>query len=173
MFKFSTKLDKHKINKYSNFRLNNILPQMIIIATIIILLGIIFIYQGSMILAVIWLLFGFLYVPTVLIITKVSQRIFSNKPESDLIDTDEIYIFNEDEIIIQQTDITNECDKSEFLYSDVYAFFKTKTDYVLFFSKDHTHIIPRKSIIEGSTENFDDYMKNRLGDLFKSRDFSI
>lgn len=173
MFKFSTKLDKNKINKYSNFKMNNTLPLFIIIATVIIILGITFFFENKNILAIIWTLFGIFYTPVIFFAQKISQKIYNSKPESNMIDTDEIYIFNELEFTIQQREVGGFNVKESFKYFDIYKFYETENDYLLFFSKTQTHIIPKTSFIEGSEKLFESFMKDKLGDKYKKRSFKI
>ena len=141
MITFKTQLNQSKINRLTNFKLKKILFYMIILAILIIINGTVNIVKNNIFMGVFLIIFGIVYVPCVFFISKQSQKNDSTYKHFLHPNAYEIYTFNEEGVLIEQTDYKDFNAKFFSPYQNFYKLYKTKKEYVLYLSKIQIHII--------------------------------
>lgn len=173
MIEFRTKLDETKFKKLSNFQFKKILLPLILISILVITCGIINIIQKNIVFGVLWIIFGTLYIPCILLITKILQKKFDIDKQISHNNADETYFFNEFMVTIIQTDGKDFNAKGTYRYIDLYKIYKTKTDYIIYLNKDFVRIVPINSLVQGMTAELDKILKAQLKNHFIIKHFSI
>lgn len=173
MIEFRTKLDESKFKKLSTFQFKKILLPLILISILVIACGIINIIQKSVVFGILWIVFGTIYIPCILLITKIMQKRFDINKQIPHPNADETYFFNQLTFTIIQTDGKDFNSKATYRYMDIYKIYKTKTDYVIYLNKDYVRILPLDSIVQGTIAELDKILKLQLKNYFIIKHFSI
>jgi len=167
MYKFSTILNNSKIHKLKTFQLKKIFIAMIFISIGIIACGISCIIQNDLLFGIVWVCIGVLYIPLVFLFNKYSGNkdlTYKYIKHPDLIEN---YTFDENGVTIEQTNNKDYNFKNYFPYFNFYKFYKTKTDYFLYFNKDHVHILPIEDFNGDDIIKFEELIKSKIGKKFK------
>lgn len=152
------------LNKVSFKRLSILL---IIISLVFILLGIMNILDDDIFGGVIWIVVGILYVPFVILLTKIIQK-KSNKTMSLLsVETKERYQFDVEYITIYQQKGEDFYSETKTKYNYLFKAIETEGEFVLYISNVQAHVIPKNKIIEGTIEELREILSNNLKEKYK------
>ncbi|MGM9970559.1 MAG: YcxB family protein [Anaeroplasma sp.] len=160
---FDEKVTK-TLNKVSLKKLGLV---MVIISLLFILIGVFNIIDGDLTGFIIWVSVGILYIPLVILLTKIIQK-KSNKTLSLLsVQTKERYEFDNESIIIKQEKGDDYYSETRAKYNYLFKALETKDDFILYISNVQAHVIPKGKIIEGSVGELREILRRNLNDKFK------
>lgn len=116
---------------------------------------------------IIYICVGVLFFPLCLLLTKFAQKKV-NKSMSILSNENiEIYKFDSDKIIIEQTKGTDFHGLTEANYSYLHKVVETEKFWFLYISVQQSHVVPKNMILTGSIEELNNIFKEKLGTKFK------
>lgn len=152
------------LNKVSLKRLSILL---IIVSLVFILFGIMNISDDDLYGGIIWIVVGILYIPLVMLLTKLIQK-RSNKTMSLIsVETKERYQFDNEYIVISQQKGEDFFSETKAKYNYLYKAIESDNEFVLYISNVQAHIVPKNKIVEGTVEELRDILKNNLNDKYK------
>lgn len=162
-----TKFDESVAKTLNKVSLKKLGLVMGIISLLFTILGVINILDDELVSGIIWIAAGILYIPIVIILTKVMQK-KSNKTMSVLSnETIEKFQFDEEYMTIYLTKGDDYYSETKARYNYLFKALETETDFILYISNMQAHVIPKVRIIEGSTEELRELLSNNLKDKFK------
>lgn len=117
---------------------------------------------------VVFITLGLLYIPFVLVLTKLFQRKLDKTMSIMSSDTKCDYIFTEEDMTIDEKKGNAFSCIIKAKYSYLYQVVETKDSYLLYISKMQLHAFFKNQIVEGTTEELNLIFKQNLGKKFKS-----
>lgn len=151
------------LNSYALKKLNWVL-WLVVIAFLA--LGVMEILDENTFVGIIWLVAAVIYYPLVLVLTKKFQKKVNQSMSVMSRETEEVYIFEEEQIEITQTKGMDYKAVVTTKYSYLYQVIEQKDNFILYISKMQAHLIPKDKIVEGSVEELQFIFKERLGKKF-------
>lgn len=173
MFIFKTKIDSSKIAKFSKFEIYSIIPKVAIISVFLLLISIIHFFQRNTGLAIFWLALSVSYLPITYLTSYIATKKNAKLKLIGFENIEETYTFDENSVLISQTDGGEINLTSTLNYTNFFAIYKTKTDYILYLSKTDNFIFPIESITQGDIAKFDEFLKSKLGKSFVIKKYSL
>lgn len=172
MIKFETKIDADTAKQINKFTFKKIAIPLIFVSLAFIILGVVGYLTGEdnidRILAIIWLIFGFVFIPFVFGLALIFQKFLNKSAKYITNSTIEQYEFDENKMHLHQSSETFETD-SKYDYRHFYKVFETNTHYFFYISRQLCHVIPKNSITEGTIEELNLILTQKLGAVFKQK----
>lgn len=166
MVRFETKLNAESVkqlNKHSLFRLGWV---MVVCSLLMIGLGLVGFFAGEdsadRASAIVLIVFGALFVPLVLLVTFILQKVINKSAKYITDETDEVYVFDEEKLYIKQSS-KNMQSEATYGYDYLYKVMESATHYFLYISKTQCHIIPKNSATEGNLTELSELLRQKLG----------
>lgn len=169
MIEFRTKFDESltkAVNKRGILRYWWILLIFVVLFAV---LGAIDIATGEIWLGTFYLVVAALFVPFVLLLTFIFQKSLNKSMSIMSGETEAYYAFTEDGVTAEIKKGSEYEDSIKATYSFIYKGVETKTHYLLYISKAQCIVIPKSDIINGSLEELNSILAQRLGNKFKGR----
>ena len=95
---------------------------------------------------------------------KYDRKAMKKIYDEDVCDLKNIYYFNENGIII-----VNKYGETERVYSYLESIYEAKDFYYIFTAKKNAHIVKKDSFVKGTENDFNTFIKKKLGKNFKKR----
>lgn len=140
---------------------------MLVVSLIFILLGIMNIFNDNLVGGLIWIIVGILYMPLVILLTKINQKRINKTLSILSVETKERYEFNNEFILIQQQKGEDYSCETKAKYNYIFQALETNNDFILYISNVQAHVVPKNKIIEGSVEELREILSNNLKEKYK------
>lgn len=140
---------------------------MLVVSLIFILLGIMNIFNDNLVGGFIWIIVGILYMPLVMLLTKINQKRINKTLSILSVETKERYEFNNEFILIQQQKGEDYSCETKAKYNYIFQVLETNDDFILYISNVQAHVVPKNKIIEGTVEELREILSNNLKDKYK------
>ena len=143
-----------------------------------VLCSLLFIFIGAMsiifpedlsdkIFGIVFICFGVLFTPLVILLTKVLQKSLNKSMHVLSPDTIEIYQFYPDKLVITQRKGEEYEAVTTTKYSYLYKVEETPTTYFLLISKMQSHVVKKADLTQGTIEELNSILSSNLGSKFK------
>lgn len=170
MIRFETKLNAETTKQLNKFSLKKYLWAIILFSVLIALGGVFggFIFpedDADRTMGIALIVVAVLITPLTWLLTRLIQRGMDKSASYIVLDTDEVYAFDDEKVTIIQT---NEQFNSNLTakYGYFYKVKETATHYYFYISKAQCHVVPKSSITEGSIEELNALLLSKLGAKF-------
>lgn len=153
-----------EINKEQFRKLNKFMIVMILILAAI---GVIGILVDEMEAGIFLLVFAVLYFPLIKVIAKVNQKKVNKTMSVMSSETEETYIFDDEQIQIELVKGNDYSSIVKTNYSYLYQVVETDENFFLYVSKMQMHVVPKNKIIEGSVSELKNIFARNLKEKYK------
>ena len=123
--------------------------------------------QSDTVLGIVFICFGVLFTPLVLLLTKVLQKGLNKSMPILSADTAQIFQFYPDKIVITQRKGEEYEATTTAKYSYLYRVEETPDNYFLFISKVQSHVVNKADLVQGTIEELNAILASNLGTKFK------
>lgn len=173
MIVFKSKLDSSKTMALTNRAFKKLLWLFALLSLMIIASGIIGIVSqedsSDFVSGIGLIVFGILLTPLGYLLSRFGRKLNDKATIYISSDTEEIYTFDEQYITITQTKGDEFFATAKTKYSYIYKAYEDKNYYYLYTSKIQSHVIDKSSITQGTLEELNILLKNKLGNKFNSK----
>lgn len=166
MVVFKTKLDKNVLKKLHVFQLKRIKWLIIVIVLLFLAIGLYNLFYKDRIVGIVWIVAAIIYLPLVIIFTKIGAKKYAKTMSIVSDETCEEYIFDTDEIQITTTKGDNFYSLIKAKYNYLYKVIESKDCFILYISINQAHTIMKSDLVEGSIEQLKELLKNNLNNKF-------
>lgn len=169
MVEIRTKFDENVTKELNKIQMKKSWWIYALFTVIFVLLGVTFGLEaeGDWILGGVFIVIGICFFPLCLLLTKIMQKNINKSMSVLSEETHEIYKFDELKITIEQTKGSSFHAVTETDYSYLFSVKETKDYWFLYISKLQSHVVPKNNIIEGSVEELNAILSEKLGSKFK------
>jgi hypothetical protein len=171
MVKFESTLSNERSKELNQFAFKRLWWLMLLCSLLFILFGVLAVMQPDdpvdKSVGIILIVFGIGYAPIVWLVTRLRQKRYDRSMSIMSDETHEVYTFDEHHFTISQVKGLEYEANIDAAYTYFYKVIKTDDAYLFYVSMGHTHIVPRSTMTEGTTEELDALLSSRMGDKFK------
>ncbi len=118
---------------------------------------------------IVWIVFGILFFPFTLFLTKIMQKNINRSMNLLSTETKEYYRFEEQKFVVRQNKGTDYLAATEAAYSYLYKVIESKDCYFLYLSKAQAHVVFKSGLISGSLAELNAILARNLGSRFKAQ----
>lgn len=170
MIEFVGKFDSSVTKSLNNRQFKKLWWLFALVSLLLIVVGVLGVMMpedsSDMVFGVVMIIFGVLFTPLVMLLTKVTQKKLDKSMTVLSEDTTEIFQFYPDKLIITQ----RKGDEFEAVttarYSYLYRVEETQTHYFLRISKVQSHVVNKANLTQGSIEELNSILYANLGTSF-------
>ncbi len=113
------------------------------------------------------IVFGVIFAPLLVLFASIGQKNSVKTMPLVSDETKETYIFDEDKVTILQQLRDDYYGSIITKYMYLFNVTETATHYFLYISRNHAHVVPKDSLVEGSLEQLNEIFLRQLGNKFK------
>lgn len=170
MIRFETKLNAETTKQLNKFSMKKILWVIILFSVLFVVGGVLggFVFpedDSDKIMGIALIVVGVIFTPLVWLFTRLIQRGLDKSASFISGNTDEVYAFDEEKVVIIQTGEQFSSNLTA-KYAYFYKVKETLTHYFLYISKAQCHVVPKSSLTEGSIGELNEILLKNLGDKY-------
>ncbi len=169
MVVFKSKLNQSVLKKLNAFQLKRIKWLIIVIVLLFLGLGLFNLFYSDKIVGIVWIVGAIIYVPLVILFTKLGIKKYAKTMSVVSDETYEEYTFDTDEIQIVTTKGDNFYSLIKAKYNYLYKVIEGKDCFILYISMNQAHTILKKDLVEGSIEELNELLRSNLNNKFKEK----
>lgn len=171
MVEFRTTLNSNKTQALNKNAFKKLWWMYLLLSLIFVVIGVIGILfredNSDLAFGITLTVFGVIFTPLVLLITKLIQRNFDKSMSLISDNTEEVYTFDENEITISQKRGEDYEAFTRAKYNYLFKVTETPTHYFLYISKAQCHVVDKTSLTQGTLIELNAHFINNLGQKFK------
>lgn len=172
MIEFVGKFDGNAANSATKMQVKKLWWLYALISLLFIIMGIFGVVlpkdNSDIVFGVVMLVFGVLFTPLCLLLTKLLQKNLNKSMSVLSSDTVETYQFFPDRLIITQRKGDDYEATTSTKYSYLYKVEETPTHYFMKISKVQMHVVKKADLTQGTIEELNEILASNLGIKFKA-----
>lgn len=172
-----TELDENSINKFYKFYKFKVrrfdFYSFLVCGLIMIIIAICYLLKWddyflglfwNILINIIFIVLGICFWVSAFKSQKYDRKAMKKIYDEDVCDLENTYYFNENGLII-----VNKYGETERVYNYLEAVYESKDFYYIFTAKKNAHIMNKNSFVKGSESDFNAFIKEKLGKIYKKR----
>ncbi len=171
MIEFRTKFDGEVANSLSKWQFKKLGWILLLISIVFCGIGLIFIFvvedESEYPFAVVMIVFGLIFAPLMWLLSRNSQKQINKSASLISNETEQIYQFFDDKVIVYQSKGEDFKSTAEIKYNCFFKVIETPTHYFLYISHAQAHVIVKNHLVEGNLEELNHILSNNLRGKFK------